>query len=68
VSAALLPHPLAQVADLVLVPIGVYGFYARFGACPRRFCAGPLRLRASLWWVLWATSYGVDELEGDALS
>jgi hypothetical protein len=27
----------------------------RFGACPQRFCAGPPRLRASPWWVLWAT-------------
>jgi ACS family tartrate transporter-like MFS transporter len=30
VSAALLPHPLARVAGLALVPIGVYGFYVPF--------------------------------------
>jgi ACS family tartrate transporter-like MFS transporter len=29
-SAALLTHPLARVAGLALVPIGVYGFYVPF--------------------------------------
>jgi MFS transporter, ACS family, tartrate transporter len=41
VSAALLPHPLARVAGLTLVPIGVYGFFAPF------FCLTTTLLRGT---------------------
>jgi nitrate/nitrite transporter NarK len=34
VSASLLPHPLARVAGLALVPVGVYGFYPPFWCLP----------------------------------
>jgi ACS family tartrate transporter-like MFS transporter len=40
VSAALLPHPLARVAGLALVPIGVYGFYAPFWCVPTALLRG----------------------------
>jgi MFS transporter, ACS family, tartrate transporter len=39
-SAALLPHPLARVAGLALVPIGVYGFYAPFWCVPTALLRG----------------------------
>jgi ACS family tartrate transporter-like MFS transporter len=40
VSAALLPHSLARVAGLALVPIGVYGFYAPFWCVPTALLRG----------------------------
>lgn len=40
VSAALLPHPLARVAGLALVPIGVYGFYVPFWCVPTALLRG----------------------------
>jgi ACS family tartrate transporter-like MFS transporter len=40
VSAALLPHPLARVAGLALVPIGVYGFYVPFWCLPTALLRG----------------------------
>jgi MFS transporter, ACS family, tartrate transporter len=39
-SAALLPHPLARVAGLALVPIGVYGFYVPFWCLPTALLRG----------------------------
>jgi MFS transporter, ACS family, tartrate transporter len=40
VSAALLTHPVAQVAGLALVPIGVYGFYVPFWCLPTALLRG----------------------------
>jgi ACS family tartrate transporter-like MFS transporter len=40
VSAALLPHPLARVAGLALVPVGVSGFYAPFWCVPTALLRG----------------------------
>ena len=40
VSAALLPHPLARVAGLALVPVGVYGFYPPFWCVPTALLRG----------------------------
>jgi MFS transporter, ACS family, tartrate transporter len=40
VSAALLPHPLARVAGLALVPVGVYGFYPPFWCLPTALLRG----------------------------
>jgi ACS family tartrate transporter-like MFS transporter len=40
VSAALLPHPLARVAGLALVPVGVYGFYVPFWCLPTTLLRG----------------------------
>ena len=40
VSAALLPHPLARVAGLALVPVGVYGFYVPFWCLPTALLRG----------------------------
>jgi len=38
--AALLPHPLARVAGLALVPIGIYGFLAPFWCLPTALLRG----------------------------
>jgi ACS family tartrate transporter-like MFS transporter len=40
VSAALLPHPLARLAGLALVPVGVYGFYPPFWCLPTALLRG----------------------------
>jgi ACS family tartrate transporter-like MFS transporter len=40
VGAALLPHPLARVMGLALVPIGVYGFYVPFWCLPTALLRG----------------------------
>ena len=40
VSAALLPHPLARVAGLALVSIGVHAFYAPFWCVPTALLRG----------------------------
>ena len=40
VSAALLTDPVAQVAGLALVPIGVYGFYVPFWCLPTALLRG----------------------------
>ena len=39
-GAALLTHPVAQVASLALVPIGVYGFYVPFWCLPTALLRG----------------------------
>jgi MFS transporter, ACS family, tartrate transporter len=39
-TAALLPHPLTQVAGLALIPIGVYGFYPPFWCVPTALLRG----------------------------
>jgi ACS family tartrate transporter-like MFS transporter len=39
-SAALLPHPVARVAGLALVPIGIYGFLAPFWCLPSTLLRG----------------------------
>ena len=39
-GAALLPNPLARVAGLALVPVGVYGFYAPFWCLPTALLRG----------------------------
>jgi ACS family tartrate transporter-like MFS transporter len=40
VSAALLPHPLARLAGLALVPVGVYGFYPPVWCLPTALLRG----------------------------
>jgi MFS transporter, ACS family, tartrate transporter len=40
VSAALLSHPLARVAGLALVPVGVYSFYVPFWCLPTMLLRG----------------------------